>query len=474
MQVSMVSERRRYPRATVDSLVPVDLGRDNGGIVLNLSEGGLRIRAIGPLEADQLVKLGFSLLGKDNRIETFGQIAWVDESGTGGAVCFLDLAESARRQIRQWMPRNVSAADIEQEPTATLRPAAMETESRESSPAPGKATRRVPSPAETDATAEGKPQVPSAFVYTGADPFGSTPSEDYRATESQAILSPPGASPEPWLRDEWKAKTPTRRPKLGRQLIQGIIGGCLVVLTLIGGLVLYRSQRERMGELLGDIKRTIIGEPWPSETGLPPPATISPAKPKPRSSRRGGSKGWPTEEGSASSPGAGGMRGVAGAPSKQSGTSQLEVLESNNQRRLIDQRGGPIVRLRTWPSVARVQFQTEDFTTTPVPESATAATAPAQSVERRQGISGGIPERQQVPEYPPLALQYNVQGTVVLRAVIGKDGTVQNVQLLSGPPILAWAVLDAVLRWRYMPYLRNGEPVEVETQITVDFSITTK
>lgn len=79
-----------------------------------------------------------------------------------------------------------------------------------------------------------------------------------------------------------------------------------------------------------------------------------------------------------------------------------------------------------------------------------------------------------MPAYPPLALQNNVQGSVVLRALIGKDGTIQNVQLVSGAPVLASAVLDAVRSWRYKPYLRNGEPVEVERRIIVEFTISTK
>jgi protein TonB len=71
-------------------------------------------------------------------------------------------------------------------------------------------------------------------------------------------------------------------------------------------------------------------------------------------------------------------------------------------------------------------------------------------------------------------MQNNLQGTVLLRAVVGKDGRVQDILLISGPPMLASAVLDAVRKWRYKPYYRNGEPVEVETQIKVDFSITPK
>ena len=73
------------------------------------------------------------------------------------------------------------------------------------------------------------------------------------------------------------------------------------------------------------------------------------------------------------------------------------------------------------------------------------------------------------PRYPVLAIQARVQGHVVLRAMISREGAIENLQVLSGPGMLAPAALDAVRQWRYRPYVLNGEPVEVETQVTVNF-----
>jgi periplasmic protein TonB len=73
------------------------------------------------------------------------------------------------------------------------------------------------------------------------------------------------------------------------------------------------------------------------------------------------------------------------------------------------------------------------------------------------------------PLYPPLARQARIQGQVILRAVISRDGVIGNLQLLSGHPMLVQAAIDAVKQWRYRPYSLNGEPVEVETQVTVNF-----
>jgi len=73
------------------------------------------------------------------------------------------------------------------------------------------------------------------------------------------------------------------------------------------------------------------------------------------------------------------------------------------------------------------------------------------------------------PAYPPMARTARIQGPVVLRAIISKSGAIENLQVLTGPPMLVRAAIDAVRQWRYRPYILNDEPVEVETQVTVNF-----
>ena len=94
-----------------------------------------------------------------------------------------------------------------------------------------------------------------------------------------------------------------------------------------------------------------------------------------------------------------------------------------------------------------------------------------QRVRVSQGVTAGLVIKRVNPTYPPLARTARVQGSVVLAAVIGKDGTIQNLHVLSGHPLLTQAALDAVKQWRYKPYILNGEPVEVDTQVTVNFTL---
>jgi protein TonB len=75
------------------------------------------------------------------------------------------------------------------------------------------------------------------------------------------------------------------------------------------------------------------------------------------------------------------------------------------------------------------------------------------------------------PVYPPLAKQARISGQVRFTAIIGKDGTIQNLQLVSGHPLLVAAAQEAVKQWIYKPTLLNGEPVEVITQIDVNFTL---
>ena len=87
------------------------------------------------------------------------------------------------------------------------------------------------------------------------------------------------------------------------------------------------------------------------------------------------------------------------------------------------------------------------------------------------GVAAGMLVHTVKPQYPPLAVQARIQGTVVLQAVIGKDGTIRELRVVSGHPMLAPAAIEAVKQWRYRPYLLNTEPVEVDTQINVNFTL---
>ena len=84
-------------------------------------------------------------------------------------------------------------------------------------------------------------------------------------------------------------------------------------------------------------------------------------------------------------------------------------------------------------------------------------------------IVAGLLIKQVSPVYPPEAKAARVQGTVRLQALIGKDGTIQQLTFIDGPALLVQVSMDAVKQWQYKPYLLNGEPTAVLTEILVNF-----
>jgi periplasmic protein TonB len=101
--------------------------------------------------------------------------------------------------------------------------------------------------------------------------------------------------------------------------------------------------------------------------------------------------------------------------------------------------------------------------------------APKPATPSRIRVGGNVQQaslvRQARPVYPPLAKQARIQGTVRFEAVIAKDGTIQNLRVVSGHPLLVQAATDAVKQWVYKPTLLNGEAVEVVTTIDVNFTL---
>jgi TonB family protein len=135
--------------------------------------------------------------------------------------------------------------------------------------------------------------------------------------------------------------------------------------------------------------------------------------------------------------------------------------------------------IRPGSSSVRVDLQ-PGTPTQPVPEAAPADTHTAGNVttfaaERVQmsADASDIVARPVQPSYPLLARQMKVQGSVILQAMISKDGVIQNLRVVSGPHILASAAQDAVRQWHFKPHLEGAEPVETQAKITVNFTIST-
>jgi len=122
--------------------------------------------------------------------------------------------------------------------------------------------------------------------------------------------------------------------------------------------------------------------------------------------------------------------------------------------------------------VLRIRVQ-PDWGTPEEPFSATAPGSPPRQVRVSQGVSQSVllQATKVQPMYPEAARKAHIQGLVVMNAHITTEGRIRNLFVVSGPPSLTQAAIDAVSQWRYKPYLLNGSPVEIETQITVNFTL---
>jgi TonB family protein len=111
----------------------------------------------------------------------------------------------------------------------------------------------------------------------------------------------------------------------------------------------------------------------------------------------------------------------------------------------------------------------------PVPQAGTTGSQAVSSAPKNLRLSAGVAEGNLIhrvePAYPQMARIAHVQGDVVLQFLIGKDGAVENLHVVSGHAILIQAAMDAVKQWKYKPFLLNGELVEVETTVTLKFHL---
>lgn len=137
---------------------------------------------------------------------------------------------------------------------------------------------------------------------------------------------------------------------------------------------------------------------------------------------------------------------------------EVEVVAGGGQRRPLQPRNNAI----------KVDLQSETASA-----SAGAPAMDASATVRLSPEAAQMVSRPVEPSYPLLAKQMKVQGAVVLQALIGRHGSIESLRVLSGPAILSSAAMEAVKQWRFKPYLQEGQPVETEARITVNFTIST-
>lgn len=154
---------------------------------------------------------------------------------------------------------------------------------------------------------------------------------------------------------------------------------------------------------------------------------------------------------------------------------QVEVVASNYRRTIHPGTNNVMVDLRDGSTEMRPTMAAAPANADRNDSAETAAGLTSNAAERAQvsSLTTDVVTHSVVPDYPTLARQMKVQGSVILQAMVGKDGLIQDLQVLSGPPILAGAAQEAVKQWHFKPHYQGTEAVETQTKITVNFTIST-
>jgi periplasmic protein TonB len=508
-------DRRRHLRRRDNSLAYIDLGGNNGGIILNISEGGLMLAAAAPLQGDRLPKMRFQLPGSVDWIEVIGEIAWISDSKREAGVRFLTMRDEGREQIRVWVASE----------TASLESQRVENGSR------GKGGRLLQMPAARE-TKSGA-QSPATFEHTtpGYSTTSSAPSSARRTISAAALAAamtpaiPSRRLPErAALNPESNLAARPVQVVVQRRSWENVVGIVLLAsaVSFVAGWfaagpvmrsrVLHIFERSTT-ETTKPVASTPVQEAAPKEivatppnahaavaalssqtpTVNPPAGAAEPASPTVAANLASEQPDKPRVEPTHPDPGP----SSTAADASQRTVENAPATDANKapaaSKEIASTPPSPIVSppAVSQPDVVRAAAAVPDANSpTPAPTvqpevfKGTVAVSfsaypsirvPAElkSQMSRQGASlqiGRLTARID-PVYPADAERQHIEGTVRVHAIIGRDGAVQSVAQLSGTSLLAQAVTDAVLQWRYQPTSIGGRAVEAEEDVVVVFKL---
>jgi TonB family protein len=472
-------DRRLHSRQPIRSLTYVELDEGNGGIVLNLSEGGFSVQAVTSLMDEVLPSIRFQLPESEVWVQASARISWTSSSRKEAGLEFINLREDSLKRIREWLVHETLPAGTPGDagaPSETGMTAAAEA---------GVANAAIPSfhegtaltaepPSEGRRDEQYRVAAPllgdesTAPVAPVSEPASSTPVE---SLESGADV---GHEVQPTPAIEPNQETPHFAARLFRnKWAMAALAAILAIGSLAAG---WAAGEGEFGAFLQRSRRT-TGQKVPAERDV---ATNS-ASPVAR-------------------------------------VDEIEIINASNQRWMIPFNGplnasedgtrrqtpgrisaqtrNPPTGFRTWilspprqtrntidnsgtlkdnpPSLPNAAGAAENvLSSSGSINSQSLAGLPALRVPDPGPITGVVKQghvvRRVDPAYPAIARSHRVEGTVRLNVTVGQDGSVRGVALLGGPPMLVEAAETAVRQWRYSPSTLDGKPVEFRQEVDLRF-----
>jgi TonB family protein len=479
-----ICDRRQTPRRKLMPMAYIELGQDNGGILLNISEGGLAIQSAMVLTSQDLPDARFQLPGSTEWITADARIVRLSESKKEAGVELIRISDDAKARIREWV------ADDEPRPQVVGRKAddiaalpafpevAQNTEEpRSVSIAPGTLFGNAnswgtlaPAPAAStwvDREIFGFPAVAASEENTGWLRFALT------AVLLAAVSFFVGANLGPTYVHRWVVSTiqqltwtkATPAAPEGSRAANASVGPAISTPTppsVTAAPAETRVEDRQTPDQAAPVHETVRP---PTQAAAAGELAHSPV-PKPESNRV--------------------FKVAAGANAQKEASSRAAVQKPNEVARVSASRSDNGISSLTEHSilVTAPGAGSPDFYVNLPEEAISASPAIAITAHRSVRITPRYvyPQAERVrigqlvargePSYPPEALNEKVEGTVQLHAILGPYGDVTNVRAVSGgPPALESAAIAAVRTWRYEPTLIDGHPVATEADITVTFRL---
>ena len=489
------TDRRTHSRHRIRALAYVELGENNGGIVLNISEGGFGVRAAEAIQEDSLSRLRFQMQHATQPLEMSGKIAWTSESRKEAGVCFTDLRDEALSEIRTWILQEVSPGRSPKQFPVARRSIGATAEKNES--ISDEFSRGEIAEAETqdntDHQVAGPSIIPDSKSKFSGPIVSKAPAE---GQEYGATLFPKAASPAPASRLPVTAlaaiKEPGSVPSVSRaqnapenwmdfrvQMGRGWMVAALV--TFLVAISFSAGMAVRRGGLVGLGPNADAPPSTGAQTqnSVPAaPAARTPSKPLQIDIVDSSNQRW-TIPANTSAPHSG--ANGAGTESRGSPQDSSENIAPSSDLRPApehqDAGGAPAVPSQKGasPTLLSLPEHSVSASGSVAVSSQRSLVVPAGSSQSTSPPGKNLQVGQLVnlidPLYPPEAEQKHIEGTVRIHATIGVDGSIKDLQPLSGPASLLPAALTAVREWRYNPTLLNGQPIETQEDISVVFRL---
>jgi protein TonB len=495
-----------------------------------MSEDGLHVQAAVTLTADRIPLMRFQLPQSRAQIEVAGKIAWASESKKEAGIQFIDLPEDDRAKLREWIASEPPLLE-----THTAKETARERSAPPSDSAKAQVLKRpLPKPETIDQAVRMQPHLAVASrIAVAPQPQGKANIEVPRPAPALRVLKSPAEVVVESQRKPALARMNLGLQRRTWEVLAALIVIVAAISFSVGWFVARRGARNEV-VAVSETKEVAASEPArtvppapasehspPSSYGVEkapvvrgreevPPATgnprpvnsaVEPARPKSDAAKhplasvisevpKAATKG----KNSPAAP----TRPPATPPAPTVATSPAKKTAAPNPEKVVAQpvqasptppssapnpaESAPAIAAKEKetiapppapkePEIPAIPQGTVSVSSPPFPSIRVPAELKSQMSKLGTSLQIGQLISRVTPAYPEDVRRQRIEGTVKLHAIIGKDGAVQNVALLSGPALLAAPAINAILEWRFKPTLLGGQAIETEEDITVVFRL---